>query len=82
MGGFINKYTIYDTFEDNGFFKCEKVISRDKEKYDISKENDISIIYYTNLEEKIQNNNFYSDKKVFMNINNLRKFLKNHEAAN
>lgn len=69
-------------FEDNGFLKCEKVISRDKEKYDISKENDISIIYYTNLEEKIQNNDFYSDKNFFMNINNLRKFLKNHETAN
>ena len=28
------------------------------------------------------NNEFYSDKTIFLDINNLRKFLKNHEAAN
>lgn len=44
--------------------------------------NGIKLIYYTNLEDKVKNNQFYSDKTIFMNINNLRKYLNNYETAN
>lgn len=69
-------------FEDNGFLKSEDVIKRDKEKFDICSENGITIIYYTNLVEKTNNNNFYKDKIIFNDVNNLFKILRDYEATN
>lgn len=69
-------------FEDNGFLKCEHVINRDKEKYTLCDENDVKLIYYTNLIDKVENNEFYKDKIVFNDVNNLFKYLNSYETTN
>ena len=68
-------------FEDNGFLKCKNVKIRDADKFNLCSYNNINVIYYTNLEEKINENKFYDDKHKFVNLNNLRKFLINYETT-
>ena len=57
-------------------------MERDTEKYSVCSKNNIVLVYYTNLENKAKDNDFYKDKKVFFEINNLRKFVSSYETTN
>lgn len=69
-------------FEDNGMLKCENVIKRDRLKFKLCEENNIKLIYYTDLSEQIKNNDFYEDKEYFTNKNNFLKYILSYETTN
>jgi len=63
-------------------YKSDEWIAKCKEKFDICTNNGITLFYYTNLIEKVNNNNFYKDKIIFNDVNNLFKILRDYEATN
>lgn len=61
--------------------KFEELLKRDDEKYCLSTENNVKLLYYT--EEKFKENipQFYSDKEMFFNSVELIDFLRNDETS-
>jgi len=69
-------------FEDMKFMKSDKAKESDVIKYNICEKNNVNLIYYTNHIDKAEKMNFYNNKIIFNDINNLRKFIKSYETSN
>lgn len=68
-------------FEDSGMLKSENVVKRDSLKYKLCEDNNVKLIYFTNLKDKIENNHFYTDKTYFTDMNELKKYVNNYETT-